>query len=520
MSARPASSALACVVPANWELVEYTGMPVDDMRPGQAANGVRRLEFTLKNRLLGNGELTLRFKAPPTIPREAKVGETKASIPVAVLQVLDARQVRGGLAVAAPRGWALATADRTGLTNAEIEPLRRDSALAVLARELKADEDLPLGFTFLVPGAGVTLAATPRSRELAIQQEELVTVAEGHIKRLATWRGEVRYSAAPALRLQAPTELDDKLVFKGAALAEHAATTRADGVTTWELRFQSPVLGNFVVTAEATEDLPALVAGTPKQLVIGAMKALDATRTQSLQAVSHEGTVEVEATAAGLEAVAPADLPPGLQGQGVVAGFRGAVPMALDLSLVRHDLVQLADGSVTAVRYLAVVGEDDVVRVRGELVLTTRGRPYLELRLPQGAQLLEVAIDHRQGNPSRRPDGGVVVPLGDGTGLRRQSVGFVYELKLGAGKLGRMGSITMELPRFGADAQARPLAGGPGRSRLLPARAARRLLLVGRLPPGPPADHGLDPPRRRRTAATTTTPPARIPSPTRLPRTA
>lgn len=455
--------ALGLDVPAAWELVDTGGLPLDDARLSAANGATRRLDLALRGRLLGQGQLVVRFKAPPSIPRDATAAATTTTVTVAKLA--DARQVRGTLAIATPSSWSLTSSARTGLTGTEVEQLRRDGLLANLARELKEDEDLPLGFTFLGAEASTVIAIAPRARELNIRQEELVTVAEGHLRRLLTIRGEVRYSAAPALRLSAPTALDGKLVIKGTTLAEQTVVARADGRSTWELRFQAPVTGAFTITVEDQRDVPALTAGTPLPLTLEPLTVLDATRTSHIAAVAREGTIEVAASATGLESVAPADLPAGLHAQGVVAGFQGAASAPLALSLVRHDLVALADGAVTAARYIAVVSEERLLRVQGELLLSTRGRPYLELRLPAGAELLEVAIDRRQNRPSRRADGSVVVPLGDGAGLRSQVVAFVYEQRLGDSPLGSWGGIALGLPRLGGAAQpeggARPLPVGP-----------------------------------------------------------
>ena len=453
--------ALALDVPAAWELVDTSGLPLDDARLGPVNGALRRLDLALRGRLLGAGQLVVRFKAPPSIPREAKA----AGATVAVARLADARQVRGTLAVATPSSWSLTSSARTGLTGTEVEVLRRDGPLALLAKELKEDEDLPLGFTFLGNEASTVLAIAPRARELSIRHEELIVVAEGHLRRLATLRGEVRYSALSALRITAPTALDGKFIFKGTTLAEQAVVSRADGRSTWELRFQAPITGAFTITVEDQREVPALTAGTPLPLTIEPLTILEATRVTHVCAVAREGTVEVAATASGLEVVAPSDLPAGLHTQGVVAGFQGAASVALTLSLVRHDLVALADGAVTAARYLAVISEERLLRVQGELVLSTRSRPWLELRLPAGAELLEVAVDRHQSRPSRRSDGSVVIPLGDGTGLRTQVVAFVYEQKLGDQPLGSWGSIGLTLPTLGGspqtEAAARPLPVGP-----------------------------------------------------------
>jgi hypothetical protein len=453
--------ALALDVPETWALVDTSGLPLDDARLVAVDAAGKRLELALRGRLLGNGQLVVRFKAPPSIPREAKA----AGATVVVARLRGANQVRGTLAVATPSSWSLTSSARTGLSGTEVEVLRREGPLAVLAKEIKEDEDLPLGFTFLGAEASTVLAIAPRARELGVRHEELVSVAEGHLRRLATLRGDVRYSALPALRVSAPTALDAKLVFKGATLAEQAVIGRSDGRSIWELRFQAPITGAFTITVEDHREVPALTAGTPLPLTIEPLLVLDATRVNHVCAVAREGSVEVSASATGLESMAPADLPAGLHAQGVVAGFQGAVGVPLTLTVVRHDLVALADGAVTAANYLAVLSEERLLRVQGELLLSTRGRPYLELRLPAGAELLEVAVDRRQGRPSRRADGSVVVPLGDGAGLRSQVVAFVYEQRLGDRPLGSWGALAVGLPRLGgatqAEGTARPLPVGP-----------------------------------------------------------
>ncbi len=469
--------ALALDVPATWELVDTSGLPLDDARLAAANGATRQLDLALRGRLLGAGQLTVRFKAPPSIPREANAAAIATTTTVTVAKLVDVRQVRGTLAVATPSSWSLTSSARTGLTSTEVEALRRDGLLANLARELKEDEDLPLGFTFLGADASTVLAITPRARELNLRHEELVSVAEGHLRRLVTLRGEVRYSAAPSLRISAPTTLDSKLVFKGATLAEQTVVSRADGRSTWELRFQAPITGAFTITVEDQRDIPALTAGTPLPLKLEPLTVLDATRVSHICAVAREGSVEVSAVAAGLESVAPADLPAGLRTQGVIAGFQGAASVAVDLTLVRHDLVTLADGAVVAAHYLAVMSEERLLRVQGELLLSTRGRPYLELRLPAGAELLEVAIDRRQGRPSRRADGSVVIALGDGAGLRSQVVAFVYEQRFNDGQLGSWGSLALELPRLN-DKRASTSSG-------VAAKPATNEVTVRPLPVGP-----------------------------------
>lgn len=445
-------------VPADWEPGDVTGLAIDDLRVGAAADGRKRIELALRGRLLGSGMVLLRFRAPPSIPRN---GAAVPALSIGLARLPDARQVRGTLALALPRSWALSATARSGLTGTEAEPLRRDATVAALLRDLTEDDDLPLAFSFLsgtTDQPALTVAATPRPRELALRQEDLVTVAEGNLRRTLTWRGDVRFSPLTALRIQAPTSLDERITFAGAGLADHSATARAAGLTTWELRFQTPVLGPFSVTATVAGELPALQSGQPAVVALPAFKPLDATRLDAVLAIAREGTLEVTASATGMESLAPADLPAPLQTAGLVAGFQGSVPVAAELHVTRHDLVRLADGAVTLAHYAAALGDDGVVRVLGRLALSTRGRPWLEVRMPEGAELLEVAVAGRPGRPSRRADGAVVIPLGDGatSGVNggATTVALVYELRVLAGQPGIIGSLRVPLPTLGGGGSA------------------------------------------------------------------
>lgn len=430
-------------VPAGWELVDTAGAAVDDARLATPVGELRRLDVALRNRLLGSGELVLRFRAPPSIPRDGKPAATA----IGLLRLGEAKRVRGTLAVSAPKSWSLASSERTGLGGAEAEAVRREGPLSRFARTLGEDEDLPLAFTVLAADAGLRLAAAPRTQELAVRIEELVTVADGALRRLATLRGDVRYRALDALRIEAPTALDAVLVFKGPVLAQHSVLSRKDGRSTWELRFRTPLTGGFSITAESTQELPRLTPGVAAPLSVEPLRPLDTTRLTVVSSVAREGTVEITAKADGADALAAADLPAGLQGQGVVAGFQGTAPATLALMLVRHDLLPLADAAVVSAGYEAMASDDGLLRVRGDLLLATRGRPWLALTLPPGAELLEAAVDGRQARPSRRTDGSVVIPLGATATAASQRIAFVYELRLPE-RLGSFGRMAVILPNL------------------------------------------------------------------------
>lgn len=446
---------LVAAVPAGWELVDASGLAIDDSRI-TGEGGTRRLELALRARLLGEGRLALRFRAPPALPRQG------AALPLALdigLLTLDgARLARGSLAIAAPKSWALSASAADSLAGADARALAADPLLSEALRGLRDDEEVALAWTWLGQAHGPVLAAAPRSRELIVHQEELITVAEGGVHRSLTWRGEVRYSAAPSLRLRLPSALAALIQIKAAGLSERSLQAGPEGQSTIELRFQTPLLGAFVITAELNEAMPRLEAGKPASVVLAAISLADATRRSALCAVARDGSLSITATAAGLETLAAADLPPTLHAAGTVAAFRGAEPAALTLGVERHDLVALTDAAISQVFYRAVLGDDRRLRVAATVTVSSRGRPHLELRLPAGADLLEVAVDGRSTRPSRRSDGALVVPLGERAAAAGEHlVAFAYEQALGEGALGDSASLDLVLPTVGAAAEGRPI---------------------------------------------------------------
>ncbi len=453
--------ALRFTAPESWELLDLVGSVVDEVRRDEEVTGGRAgYTVSLKQKLLGKAQMVLKFRSPAAVPREA----VEATDPFAahLVRIEDAKQAGGSLLLSAPGSWALTSTEREHLAAAKLDTLTKETPLRGYVRDLGENEVLALAFTYLdQAGAGLELQLAPRPRELKLEQQQLFTVSTGQVRGHLTWRGEVRYSALPALRITAPTALDERLVFKAVDLAEQQVVARdeASGRSTWELRFAAPVLGPVRVSAEYGDDLETkLASGERNGLTLPLIEVDGATRLTSVQAVARDGSLEITADAASLDEINVADLPPGLQGGGVVKAFRGNRATALELVVVRHDLVALADAGVPVVGYRGVVGADRVARVLGVADLISRGRPYLIVRLPAGATMLEVSVDGHQPRTNKREDGDLVVTLGDRGGARSQRVAFVYELSVGAGALGGLADLELPLPEIGiSDEDTRPL---------------------------------------------------------------
>ncbi len=300
----------------------------------------------------------------------------------------------------------------------------------------------------------LALEAHPRAQEIDLRCEDAIAVASGAVRETLTWHGDVRYSAAASISLQAPTAWDDQIVLRGSGIAERTALARDHGTTTWEVRFSEPVLGPFTLSLEHSQPLASGAAAT--ELTLPPVEALGATRRERLVAVARDGDVTVEATAGTLTAIAPSDLPAALQGGSVIAAFHGTDAAPITLRIHRRDELRLADAAVRAARYAAVLGDDGHLRVVGVLTIATHGRPTLELALPPRAHLLEVTVDHRPARPSQGASA-LLIPLPSDARMGEVPVAFAYEVDDALALPAAVGHLRVELPRLGEDAHAAPL---------------------------------------------------------------
>jgi len=473
---------LAC--PQAWELTDQSaeGLELDSARlgtatetdDGAAPDGLRPLLLSFKNRLLGAAVIHLQFHAPASIPRAPAAQVAIGALQVA--RVLEASEAHGAVELVAPTSWAIATGSGQGLLSQDTSGLVQEGPWSAALSQLPADSALSMAFTWderrAPAGAAgavdrtaaraapqVALIASARARELTVRVEDAVTVGNGAVRQVLTCYGEVRYSPITTFAFTAPSAWDDQLLITGAGIAERAVRGRdpALGLSTWEVRFEQPVLGEFTCTIAHTLPLALLAAGQPLLISLPPIRELQATRAQRILTVARDGSFEVASAAQGMVSLAPGDLPAGLQGGGIVAAYQGAVGGTLSLSVERRDQVRLADASVSAARYQAVLSDDGWLRVHAQLQLESRGRPALEVRLPVDAHLLEVTIDQRQGRPTRREDGCIIIPLPAVTALSSLLVALAYEVPAPAGGLGVVGRLGVELPVLGDEPRALPL---------------------------------------------------------------
>jgi len=456
----------SCLCPASWELQEIhgNGVEIDDSHVGAIDHGIHSLQIAFKNRLLGSGELWLQFHAPPKIPRS--IASNVSIGDLQVISVEGALQTHGEVVVMSPENWAISSQDRIALMGTEIHPLISQASWQSLMPANTNEQEMAMAFTW-AQGLGETgpnpvplakLLASARPREVNVHVSDEIVVGDGAVHETITWHGEVRFSAITSFRIAVPSAWDKQVVFHGNGIAERNQIPHFphDDQTTWEIRFEQPVLGIFNLSVDHSLALPPIRDEKPQKLTLDVIKDLDSTSSSRIVAIAREGALEVNVEDPGVTPIAPSDVPSELQHEGTVAAFQGENTTPISLTVFHRDDVRLADAAVTLARYLAVVGEDGILRVHGSLHLESRGRPSFELHLPMHAELLELAIDQHQGHPSRRADGTIIVPLPSVNDVSSLLVSFVYSLALTPEKLSQIGSLHVQLPSMGDDDHSQP----------------------------------------------------------------
>ena len=428
---------VALAVGAEWELVDLPQALIDEARPSPARDGQRTIELVLRARLLGSQVYPLQFRRASSLSRDQQA----RSATVAAIGVVGARTQRGLIAVTLPEGWASAIVHRDGVSAAD--PLR----VAQAPWNVHGRIGEQLAFTWIAgvdgvaaPALGMELA--PRAQEVVLRQHERIELDDAQIRRSVSFAGEVRHRPLDALVVAAPSAWDGLVVFSG--VAESRVVDRAGGWTRWELRLGAPVQGPLRVAAQVTLPMPPLPAARAATLALPAWRC-QATRLECVTALARSGNLEASIAAPDSEALAVGDLPQGLRGEGVVAGFQSGQPRDAVATVTRHDLIPLAQAGIGRIDQMIQVSQDGVARVRSILRIDSRGLPHLDIALPPRTRILEATLDGRPARLSARGEDHVIVPLGQ---PGPHVLALVSEQRLDAPARGwHRGRV--ELPRFG-----------------------------------------------------------------------
>ncbi len=347
-------------------------------------------------------------------------------IPRTPITILEFDLPYRGLEVEVPGAQQLEVSDRNGATH----------VFAVLT----PTETVSLKWRKKIP------EAPPGPAKIYADTLTLISVEEDAVRINAEIALSVLQNTIPALLVRVP-EGYGILDVRGPGVGDWRELTRKEE-TYLEIPFDFPKKGSFAVTISAEKILPhaAQAAGYAGFMVV------DAIREKGFLGVELKGAAEVVVSSLqGADSLDVSELPGSLIGRSLkplIFGFKYLrSPYSLVLDIKKHEEVRVISTVIDLASGVTLITEDGKVVHRIVYSVRNTSKQFLELTLPEDAELWSVFVDGAPAKP-RRGDGRILVPLNrsreNASGLAAFDVEVIYHQK--AARFGAIGRRSAEFP--------------------------------------------------------------------------
>jgi prepilin-type processing-associated H-X9-DG protein len=422
---------LRVALPPDYRLETVTGQNVSQwVEKGSGAERV--LEVALKERTMGAYELQLGLaKLLKELPQKVEV---------AGVQPLDVQKLSGFATVSSEVGMQVKTDTFEGLTEvpaatvAEIAPRPGENAAGLLAFKFMPTETVSAQRAWKL---GVTTEAV--DPWLRAEIVSWMTVGETLVSGRTVVRYDIQNAPVKELRLRVPS------AFKNVEVLGENIRRRDQNGETWQVELQNKVRGTYTLTI--TWERP----WDPKHgdFDFAGVEAVAVEReTGALAVIAHPPLQVNEKTTSGdLIRIDARELPDwaGRADEATVLAYRYLRPgYKLALTGRRFDEAEVLQALVDNVRLTTVVAEDGQMMTEVAFAVRNNGRQYLEITLPQGAEVWSAFVAGGAVRPSVR-EGRLLLPLeraGADEAAIPVQVTYVSSQKFPA----RSGRITLESP--------------------------------------------------------------------------
>jgi hypothetical protein len=385
--------ALRIALPKDFRIESVSGNEIAQW--GEKSDGnIRVLEVTLQQRALGNYSLQLGLvKAQKDLPK---------AIAVAGVHPLDTMKLTGYVVVSAEVGIQAKTASFEGLTEVPVNSVPDGGA--GLAYKYIAGEPVPTTTPWQLSVATETIESWVRAEVV-----NWLTLTES----LATGRALVRYEIQNApvkeFRLKIPT------AFRNVEISGANVRRRDQNDDEWRIELQNKVVGVHVLTV--TWEQPWNVKGQATEAVFDAagVEAIGVERETGVFAVVSKSQLQIAPRSASAELVRAdvQELPDwaGHADASTVLVYRYLRPgYKLSLAAQRFTQAEVLQALVEDARLTTVVADDGQMMTELALSVRNNGRQFLEIALPQGAQVWSAFVAGQAVRPSVR-NGKLLLPL-------------------------------------------------------------------------------------------------------------
>ena len=389
--------ALRVALPPDYRVERVTG-PIVLQWAEKGSGETRFLEVTLKERTMGAYGLQVELaKLLKELPQK---------VAVAAVQPLDAQKLAGFVTVSSEVGVQVKTDSFEGLsevpaaTVAAFAPRQGEAAPGMLAFKL-----IPTAAATRQPSWKLNVTTETVVPWMRAEIVNWLTVGETLVSGRTLVRYDIQNAPAKELRLRVPS------AFKNVEVVGPGIRRRDQDGENWRVELQNKVRGTYTVTVtwERSWD--------PKRgdFDFAGAEAVGVERETGALAVAAKPPLQVtEKTASGdLIRIDARELPDwaGRADEATVLAYRYLRPgYKLALAGRRFDEVAVLQALADNVRLATVVAEDGQMMTEATFAVRNNGRQYLEVALPQGAEVWSAFVAGSPVRPSVR-EGRLLLPL-------------------------------------------------------------------------------------------------------------
>lgn len=429
------------------EIVESEA-PVSDYRV-LGEEGKRRIEIELKERRSGSFSLLLRCEKPwqPPAPDQSATAEIPFFSPT------GADRIDGYLGVGVHESLA---ANIAGLGGCRTEDIRTLSGLPSTDKGLPVP--LTLGFRYRGEPALPSISFNRRKPRISAESQTLAEVREAFYALTTHLVYQVEYAGVDEFSFSVPSDIADHLQIEGPAIKERTKEVKED-LATWKVTLQDKQTGKYELTLTYESPYSTVneaTAASRAQFDVPRIVPLDVFRATGLLSVVKGGNLDITPTTQGLEAIDNKELPERLRPPGTFLAYRydrgtseEKTPWRLGIAVERHAYIEVPTSVVNYADLRTVVNKEGHQVCMVTYYLQNKRAQYLELVLPEGAQLLsEIFVGDKGEQPAMRAaDKKILIRLGSVEDPNASiPVQFSYEQSVPNGEMGISGNFKILPP--------------------------------------------------------------------------
>ncbi|MBN2056542.1 hypothetical protein JW905_16575, partial [bacterium] len=404
---------------------------VSDYRVESNADGVRVLvEFT--SAVIGSVSFTIKARLPRV--------EDAAEYVMPLARLAEAQRERGVVVIDSIDRFKLQTLAQEGLLPVSLDLLRREgkitAAFGVIAYRYSRS---PIALRIGVQSRSSRLTATVYSH-VSIEQD-LVRVRNDV-------QLSVQFAGMDRFKIQLPVSVAESVEIEGRDLKEKAVISRDEQHVVWEVIMQESFTGTRDIQVSYDQKLSG-GKGT-NDVTTAHPQVLDATREIGYLLISKGENIEISALAENLEPYDPAQVPEAYRGDSVILCWKYVKhPFKLVLTTARHELEDLVTTIAYSMHQTLVLSKERTAVSHLRILLHSKGRQYVAVKLPGSATLYEVMVNGEEVRPSLRPsDEMTLIPLANSFGDERMlAVELLYEFSMGRA-MNFLGWFGIDTPSF------------------------------------------------------------------------